>query len=276
MNSLIDRAGNALSLGSLTASFALHCLILASFLFVTWETPQKPLGPEIGSTRVRLVNLPPPPVADAAETTAISEPALGPSVPAVAESKRVSPSTGAAAVKSVAKRAPVERIVLGKRKRSVKRVEAPKPEKEMREDGPELVEKRVSELRREVERRKRSSEQDPARASVGAPAGASRGQADPELVAWLSQVRSRINANWSLLQDVRDKSFATVIGVRIADDGALIRANVEKGSGDEIFDTSALRAVHQASPLPAPPPEVRKRIADSGGLALRFTPSGMQ
>jgi TonB family protein len=51
---------------------------------------------------------------------------------------------------------------------------------------------------------------------------------------------------------------------------------VNESSGDEVFDKSALRAVFQADPFPAVPTEVMGKIRKAGGLALRFTPKGMQ
>jgi TonB family protein len=68
----------------------------------------------------------------------------------------------------------------------------------------------------------------------------------------------------------------TVIGVKIADNGRLMDASVDKSSGDQVFDRSAMRAVFQAAPFPPIPSELKEKISKAGGLALRFTPKGMQ
>jgi TonB family protein len=287
MNPVIPAGGSAVSPRLLLASLCLHCLALCTAsLLAPGKADLFPVS-ETGSVRVRLVN--PQPIQISTETAksmSVSDPTFSPSLPTLDESRRENRVQTVESVKTAAVRSrSFDHVPLVKRKRAPKKIEPAKPEKagkepaedkDTGEEGAKRIEKRLAGIRDEVEKRRSAAEKGTGTEAVTAHGSAAPSAADPDLTAWLSQVRNRINANWTLFQEVRDKSPATVIGVRISDDGALIGAAVDRGSGDEIFDRSALRAVHQASPLPPPPPSVRQRIADSGGLALRFTPRGMQ
>ena len=66
------------------------------------------------------------------------------------------------------------------------------------------------------------------------------------------------------------------MGIKLAEDGRLIDARLDRASGDVVLDRSALRAVAQANPFPAVPTEVAEKIRQEGGLALEFTVRGMK
>jgi colicin import membrane protein len=89
-------------------------------------------------------------------------------------------------------------------------------------------------------------------------------------------VRSRVNLHWSVFAEDQPVRRVTIIAVKIADDGELIDARVDESSGNQTFDLSAMRAVRQAAPFPSVPRMLREEIRKRGGLALRFTPGGMQ
>jgi TonB family protein len=180
-------------------------------------------------------------------------------------------------------------IPLSKRKKPLQRVEAKKkPEKKKEEEPPKkkespesLLEKRLAAIRKDVDNRKNDAAPAPSRA-VGSQTDVASGSkeggsvADEELVRWLELVRNRINSHWSVLGDQRSLQRVTVIAAKVAEDGRLLEASVRDSSGDTVFDTSALRAVFQANPFPQIPSAVMERIRKAGGLALRFTPGGMQ
>lgn len=182
-------------------------------------------------------------------------------------------------------------IKLSKRKRSLEKVELPKPAPKNESQGetakkkPEaqdFLEKRLAALRKQVENKKSeetappssggSKLQNDSRSGAGAVPAAGSG----EVARWMDGVRRRINSRWSVLGDTSRLERFTVVGVRIADDGRLVDASVDESSGDPLFDRSAMRAVFQASPFPPVPPEVKEKIRQAGGLALRFTPGGLQ
>ncbi len=150
------------------------------------------------------------------------------------------------------------------KRHKAKNKEKPKIDPEMR------LAKRLKELREKVEERRKK--QDPAwenRATAGA------GQIDQETIAWFREVRNRINSNWSVMDESVSVNRSTIVGVKLSRDGALISANIDSASGAKILDNSALRAVFQAAPFPELPEKLRKKIESSGGLALRFSPSGV-
>jgi len=179
-----------------------------------------------------------------------------------------------------------ETVRLKKRKRPLQKVEEAKPAPEKKKETPpekkkedpqSFLEKRLAAIKKEVENKKADTAASLAGASSDRPGQRpGGGLTDQELLRWFDGLRKRINSNWSVFGDKRQLEKVTVVAVKIADDGLLVSAAIEESSGDEVFDRSAMRAVHQASPFPPVPPEVREKIRQAGGLALRFTPGGMQ
>lgn len=181
-----------------------------------------------------------------------------------------------------------EVIPLTKRKKQPQRVEAPKPQPakkpeqqtaQKKPDSKDFLEQRLAALRKDVEARRseQQAERQSGRQATGTTGpGNGRHGADKELLRWFQDVRGRVNSHWSVFGENRTAERFAVIGVRLSDDGRLIDATVDETSGDPLFDRSAMRAVFQASPFPPVPPEIRERIRQAGGLALRFSPGGMQ
>ncbi|MFH0821660.1 MAG: cell envelope integrity protein TolA [Pseudomonadota bacterium] len=171
-------------------------------------------------------------------------------------------------------------------------VEGPKPrEKKAAEDGDKApkdpkaaLNDRLAELRDQVSKKKaKASDANAAGASgktgTSAAAGAlgnGSGHVDEEMMKWFAQVRSSINEHWSVFGENVAKDRTTLIGINLAADGGLLDAAVDKTSGDPVFDRSAMRAIYQAAPFPPVPEQVLARIKVAGGLALRFTPKGLQ
>jgi len=177
---------------------------------------------------------------------------------------------------------PADTIRLAKRKKQPSRVKAPKPQEkkveqaaQKKEDSQTFLDKRLAAIRQEVENKK--SDPPDSGDTVGREeAGAGGALTDKELLRWLDMVKSRINSNWSVLADNRTASRITIVGVRLGHDGRVKDVAIDESSGDEAFDRSAIRAVLQASPLPPLTPETREKVLRAGGLALRFTPRGLQ
>jgi TonB family protein len=185
-------------------------------------------------------------------------------------------------------------IRLAKRKKPPQRLEAPKkPEQkpakkepappEKKESPETFLENRLATLRKNMESRKSNpAPRQSVREAKGLPGQGSRGSQrggeteDAELARYLSRVKIKVNANWLLPSNDRQVERVTVVGVQIAENGALVNVAVDSTSGDDFFDKSAMRAVLQAAPFPPPQPEVAQKITSAGGLALRFTPRGMQ
>lgn len=197
---------------------------------------------------------------------------------------------------------PGDTIAFAKKPKHISRIEEPKPVKKpaepepdpkpdvkpdpKKEDGNAVLEKRLAALRREVESRKPLTPAQPKQARPETPTSTTQSGAggdptgtdpvDREELLWLITLRGRINARWSVFTDQRNSQRMTVVGVKISDEGRLLHAVIDQSSGDETFDKSAMRAVFQADPFPPPPAHVKEKIQKSGGLALRFTPRGLQ
>ncbi|MGC8604942.1 MAG: TonB family protein [Desulfomonilaceae bacterium] len=116
------------------------------------------------------------------------------------------------------------------------------------------------------------------RSGLDTPAGAGSGsQTSAEIARWFEAVRNRINSHWSVLgEESKAPAKATIISVQLSDDGRLLEASIDSGSGDGFFDSSAMRAIYQSAPFPPMSPEISAKIRAEGGLALRFTPGGLQ
>ena len=56
------------------------------------------------------------------------------------------------------------------------------------------------------------------------------------------------------------EGLEVIISINIGSDGKILSRTVEKTSGNMFFDSSAVKAISKASPLPAPPPNVEKEI----------------
>lgn len=176
-------------------------------------------------------------------------------------------------------------LPLRKRKRQPQRVVAQdrlptkKEKAKKREDQQSRVEKRIAAIREQIKNRRASGHGGKASGprQPGAVGDKATQGASAEAVAqWFEEVRTQVNSHWSVFQDNRSIRGITTIGVKIADTGRLLDATVDKSSGDPMLDRSALRAVFQAAPFPRIPAQLQEKIKKAGGLAFRFTPSGIQ
>lgn len=284
------RSAHAATPAMTALSAGLHgLLILVLIVWSIWpQSARKPIQTEF--TRVTLVESQPgAPALEALDLPADKHDSP-PGREDLSEVKREQRAVALEVVQPAASpRESTAAIPLKKRKRAAQRLPEPerkaakkqeeKPTKKQ-EDPAELVEKRLAALKKDVEGKKKTFS---SAASQGKPetearpggGGTTGTGVDPELVRWMRQVRGKINAHWAVIGQGTTRRV-TVIGVKISDDGGLVDTTVDETSGDTAFDRSALRAVHQAAPFPRVPPAVQEKIRQAGGLALRFTPSGIE
>ena len=264
-------------------SIGLHLTALVAVIIMSYSfsRPTKVVGPVVSN--VKLVESGAAQVQLAKPEVSMAEPAIIPLTREFAE-----PATAHAPVQerltsSFSEAKPAPSLQLQKRKKPPQKIQETKPaptkKAERKEpDNSKYLESRLSEIRSKMRDRSSESrsaenvETKPARSSGRA--GASG--ADMELVRWFELVKNKVNTHWSLLGDQTRLDKITVVGVQITEDGKLIDASIDSSSGDKLFDNSALRAVFHAAPFPPIPNEVNEKIKQSGGLALRFTPGGMQ
>lgn len=81
--------------------------------------------------------------------------------------------------------------------------------------------------------------------------------------SYYAKITQQIWQEW-VYPDTGDKNLAAVIAVKIAKDGSVTIRGIEKGSGNALFDRSALRAISKASPVSPPPYEME--------IGMRFYP----
>jgi len=80
---------------------------------------------------------------------------------------------------------------------------------------------------------------------------------------YYSLVGAKIEQHF-IYPETLDRDLQTVVSIRIAKDGSITIEKIEKGSGNQLFDRSVLRAITIASPLPPPLKEME--------IGLRFRP----
>lgn len=97
---------------------------------------------------------------------------------------------------------------------------------------------------------------------------------DPEYIKYQAMVRGKIIRAWvvpSVYTDESGKRYSTTIVVMINMDGEVTSANFSKMSGNSSFDSSAKRAVLNASPFPRPPDRIVWE-ATNEGFGIEFRP----
>jgi len=77
------------------------------------------------------------------------------------------------------------------------------------------------------------------------------------------KIEKEIRQRWAF-PEAWGKNFEAVISVTIMSNGTVKINNIEKSSGNVLFDRSVLRAINKASPVSPPPHEME--------IGLRFTP----
>ena len=105
---------------------------------------------------------------------------------------------------------------------------------------------------------------------------AAKNKENPEAVAALKDfgvntLGARMKQYWRLPPNI-PKNLSVKIFVKLDRNGNIVKANIKHSSGYKKFDDAALKAVHDASPLPMPkhPGAVDALVSD--GIITRFDP----
>jgi colicin import membrane protein len=123
---------------------------------------------------------------------------------------------------------------------------------------------RLSAIRSSVEDRTKKS------AIAAAGTGAGSGQQNEVLRLYCTEIWARVRNHWVLPEQLLDKTGLTsIVVVRIAQDGMVLKAEHEHKSGHALFDQSAMRAVQKAGPFPPLPRALRPGPLEIG---IRFRP----
>lgn len=127
-----------------------------------------------------------------------------------------------------------------------------------------LIKNRLSAIRSSVEAKTKKT------AAAAAGTGAGSGQQNEVLRLYCIEIWARVRNHWVLPEQLLDKTGLTsIVVVRIAQDGRILKAEYEHKSGHALFDQSAMRAVQKASPFPPLPRALRPGPLEIG---IRFRP----
>ena len=128
-----------------------------------------------------------------------------------------------------------------------------------------LIKNRLSAIRSSVEAKTKRTE-----TTAAAETGAGGGQQSEVLRLYCTEIWAKVRNHWVLPEQLLDKTGLTsIVVVRIAQDGRVLKAEHEHKSGHALFDLSAMRAVQKASPFPPLPRALRPGPLEIG---IRFRP----
>jgi len=110
----------------------------------------------------------------------------------------------------------------------------------------------------------------------GNPEGSAFGDAEGKvslIQAYYGQLHDRIKAFYtvpSIISEAERRRLVAIVVIYVAQDGAILKHELEQESGNDAFDSALQAALQRASPLPTPPAFLRDQLKD--GVALRFRP----
>jgi len=85
---------------------------------------------------------------------------------------------------------------------------------------------------------------------------------DREVAAWMIATRRHVRSVWVTPPEFLERTLRTEMWIEVAADGTVVgEPRVIESSGDPFWDDNAVRAMLNASPLPAPPSSGRWRVA---------------
>lgn len=101
--------------------------------------------------------------------------------------------------------------------------------------------------------------------AANAPSGGNDAASNLKSKAYYDRIWAQIRSRWVLPEGVTSKiSLVTKVGIRIAADGEIEQSWIEKRSGNDYYDQSALRAIRKANPLPSLPDEMNDKSLELG------------
>jgi colicin import membrane protein len=193
----------------------------------------------------------------------------------VAEKGKVIPQTPPAAKEQkVPKKAkPVPTREKEKEARSIAptKVDKPQPQTPTKDDL-KSVQQRIKEMK------ERSGSQDVAtsrgasgQGGLGGAGGGGR-LIDPALARYLVVVRDRIETAWTIPFISGQKNLETKATIKVRKDGRVVDINLDKRSGNRVFDESVVRALRMIDPLPPLPSSTAE---DPLEIELTLRPEGV-
>ncbi len=191
-------------------------------------------------------------------------------------------------------KAPKRAIPLKKSKRKVSQTKPQRPNTDVIQ--PKVVQKRIEEIARELERRQKEKrlKQEVAQIaseikeglqggviegySTSAP---SEGSPDTKVglvfKIYYAEVWEKIKSNWVLPTFLlkEPKELEAVVVIKVKKDGHIVEKDFEKRSGNKLFDQSVMEALDKANPLPPLPPDYIQPYHQIG-IRFRWTKGGQE
>ncbi len=86
---------------------------------------------------------------------------------------------------------------------------------------------------------------------------------------YFTSIRDHVHQNWSVPQWLEQSDFKAQALVMLDESGAVVKREITKPSGSDIFDGYVLNAIDKSSPFPAPPDRL-KAVLNMRGFLLNF------
>lgn len=142
------------------------------------------------------------------------------------------------------------------------------------------TEDEVDQLKKKIQNlRKKTEYLDVAKAGGGGKASGAAGlplsgdgtgrPLDPLTQKYLMDIWDKIKGAWNVPGMASRKDLETIVTIKIRKDGRIVDINVEKRSGNRVYDESIIRALRAVEPLPSIPQSLNM---DSIEVGFRFLP----
>jgi len=139
-------------------------------------------------------------------------------------------------------------------------------------DDIKSVEQRIKEMK------ERTGSQDvasargtPGQTGLGGAGGGGR-LIDPALARYLVTVRDKIESAWTIPFISQQKNLETQATIKVRKDGRVVDINLDKRSGNRVFDESVVRALRMIDPLPPLPSSITEEPLE---IELTLRPEGV-
>ena len=105
----------------------------------------------------------------------------------------------------------------------------------------------------------------------GSGGGGSGAPLDPAMQKYLLDIWEKIKNAWNV-PGMAKKDLETIVLIKVRQDGRIVDINIEKRSGNRVYDESVIRVLRAVEPLPPIPASLN---TDSLEIGFRFLPGGI-
>ena len=155
-----------------------------------------------------------------------------------------------------------------------KKTEKEKPPQGTTKDDLKSVEERIRELKQRTGTHDvASGKGTPGQSEIFSPGGAGGRLIDPAFARWLEGVNEKINNAWHIpFMSSQKKNLEVTATIKIRKDGRIVDINIDKRSGNRVYDESVVRVLRMIDPLPPLPSSVTENPME---LELHLRPEGV-